>query len=145
MEKIKKIIKKLWDFTFKTEKGLYLVFGGLTTLVSIVTFWICFTILGENSQEISTVIKNAAGILFAYFTNRKYVFKSENNTAAAKTLEALQFFATRIATLFIDMLLLSILKDRLGISEYIGTVITTVVVIVLNYIASKLYIFKRKD
>lgn len=145
MKNIKALIKKLLDFTFKTEQGLYLVFGGLTTLVSIVTFWICFTILGEGSKDISTVIKNAAGIIFAYFTNRKYVFKSENHTAKAKTQEAIQFFATRIATLFIDLLLLDILKNKLGISEYIGTVITTVIVIILNYVASKLYIFKRKE
>lgn len=149
MEKIKLIIKKPWNFIFKTEQGLYLVFGGLTTLVSLIAFYITFSLckaaFDVELKDLSTVIKNVAGIVFAYFTNRIFVFKSKNVTKKAKSQEAVLFTVTRIATLLIDIWLLNILIDKAGINVYIGTVITSIVVIILNYIASKLYIFKRKD
>jgi putative flippase GtrA len=74
MEKIKALIKKLWDFTFKTEQGLYLLFGGLTTLVSIVTFGLFDWIFAGEHYNISTVISNIAGIIFAYL-QRIYVLR----------------------------------------------------------------------
>ena len=145
MKKIKAVIKRLWDFAFKTEKGLYLVFGGLTTLISIIVFWLFNRFLGGEHDFISNLAKNAAGIIFAYFTNRIYVFKSKNSTVKAKSTEAALFGITRIATLFIDWGILYMLKNYAGVDSRIGTVVGSVVVIILNYIASKLYIFKRKD
>jgi len=145
MYEIKKIIKKLWDFSFKTEKGLYLVFGVLTTLISLIAFYISKFIFGNESDTLSTIIKHIAGIIFAYFTNRSFVFKSENVSHKAKAQEAVLFVGTRLITLGIDWLIVTTLKYKVGIDSNIGTIIGSVVVIVLNYIASKLYIFKRKD
>lgn len=145
MEKIKSIIKKLWNFAFKTEKGLYLVFGGLTTFLSLIVFALFDCILNGEHYILSTIMQHTAGILFAYFTNRKFVFKSQNTTGKAKAQEATQFFATRIVTLFIDMGFKKLLIDVAGINNILTAVITSVIVVVLNYIASKLYIFKRKD
>lgn len=137
------LIIKLWNFVFKTETGLYLVFGGLTTAVSIVVFWIFNNLVFDGSYvNVSTVLKHIAGIIFAYFTNRSYVFKSQASTKKAKVIEATLFVGTRIGTLVIDALLINLLKYTFGINENIGTVLTSVVVVVLNYIASKLYIFK---
>ncbi len=145
MEKIKALIKKLWDFTFKTEQGLYLLFGGLTTLVSIVTFGLFDWIFAGEHYNISTAISNIAGIIFAYFTNRIYVFKSENTSKKAKSEEAILFFATRTATLFLDMWFTALLIESAGLPNMISKIISTVIIIILNYVASKLYIFKRKD
>lgn len=145
MNKIKSIIKKLWDFAFKTEKGLYLVFGALTTLVSLIVFAIFDNIFNGEHYILSTIFQHTAGIVFAYFTNRKFVFKSMNTSKKARTQEATQFFSTRIVTLFIDMGFKKLLIEVAGINNMVAAVITSVIVIVLNYIASKLYIFKRKD
>ncbi|PKM62389.1 MAG: teichoic acid glycosylation protein [Firmicutes bacterium HGW-Firmicutes-21] len=145
MKKLYSILKSVWSFLFKTEKGLYLVFGGLTTLVSIITFWICDKAFGGEQINLSTVIKNVAGIIFAYFTNRIFVFKSENRTGKAKTQEFLLFAFTRAGTLLLDLWLINLLVEKAHMNQNIGTIITSVIVIVLNYIASKLYIFKRKD
>ncbi len=143
MKKLCSILKSMW--LFRSEKGLYLVFGGLTTLVSIITFWICDFFLGADGINLSTVIKNIAGILFAYFTNRIFVFRSRNITTSAKAREFLLFVTTRTGTLLLDVWLINILTEKAQLNQNIGTVITSIIVIVLNYIASKLYIFKRKD
>lgn len=140
---MKSLLKKLWNFVFKTEKGLYLVFGGLTTLVSLLVFIVFDTLFKGEHTIISTILKNISGIVFAYFTNRKYVFKSQNIKAKAKTTEALQFFITRGITLLFDMYFTEILIS-VGIHNIISAAVSTVIVIVLNYIASKLYIFKKK-
>ena len=145
MERIKSIIKKLWDFTFKTEQGLYLVFGALTTLVSLIVFSIFDYIFAHEYYLISAALKNIAGIIFAYFTNRIYVFKSENTSKKAKSQEAVLFIATRTATLFLDMWFTDVLIRSAKINNIVSSVISTIIVIILNYIASKLYIFKRKD
>jgi putative flippase GtrA len=145
MEKIKALIKKLWNFTFKTEQGLYLVFGGLTTLVSIITFGFFDFIFAGEHYTVSIVLSNIAGIVFAYFTNRIFVFKSENNSKKAKSQEAVLFFATRTATLFFDLWFTTLLIEKAGFLHMVSKVISVIIVIILNYIASKLYIFTRKD
>ncbi len=143
---MKKLITKVKSSKlFTTEKGLYLVFGGLTTLVSILAFWISDLFFGAEYITLSTVIKNIAGIIFAYITNRIYVFKSKNTSSKAKVQEFVLFVITRVATLFVDIWLIGLLTVNAGIHQNIGTVITSVVVIVLNYVASKLYIFTPKD
>ena len=145
MEKIKTIVKKLWNFAFKTEQGLYVVFGGLTTLVSIITFGLFDWIFAGEHYNVSTAISNIAGIIFAYFTNRIYVFRSENTSKKAKSEEAILFFSTRTATLFLDMWFTTLLIESVGLPNMISKIISTVIIIILNYIASKLYIFKRKE
>ena len=140
-----KLIRKLWRFAFHTRDGLYLVFGVLTTLVSIAVFAICDLLFGEERLILNTVLKNAAGILFAYFTNRSIVFKSQNKTAAAKTAEFIQFTVTRTATLFLDMAIVWLLCDKLAVMRAtVASCIAWAVVIVLNYFASRFLVFARK-
>ena len=73
-------MKKIFHLLFCTEKGKYLVVGGLTTLVSIVAFWVAFYLFDFN-DTVSTIIKNLAGIAFAYVPNRIWVFDSKNKSA----------------------------------------------------------------
>ena len=87
----------------------------------------------------------AAGILFAYFTNRSMVFKSQNKTAAAKTAEFIQFAVSRVATLFVDMGIVWLLCDRLEVMRSTpASCVASAVVIVLNYFASRFIVFKKK-
>ena len=140
-------MKKIFHLLFCTEKGKYLVVGGLTTLVSILAFWAAFYLLGLN-DTVSTVIKNVAGIAFAYIPNRIWVFDSKNKSAAAVSKESLLFFVTRIAVMLLDMVFMAFLPALLSFLPYsslIATVVSSVLCLIINYIASKIYIFTSKE
>ena len=108
-------------------------------------FAVCDLLFGEERLILNTVLKNVAGILFAYFTNRSIVFKSQNKTAAAKTAEFIQFTVTRTATLFLDMAIVWLLCDKLAVMRAtVASCIASAVVIVLNYFASRFLVFARK-
>lgn len=141
MNKIKDLIKKLWHFAFYTEAGLYLVFGVLTTVVSLVTYYISELLI--DNAIVSTVLKNVSGILFAYFTNRSMVFGSKAK-GKGRLLEFLKFTASRLSTFALDLVLTWIFADRLSFNSYVVGTLTTVVVIILNYVLSKLFVFTKK-
>ena len=114
-----------------------------------------FTATGRTNQNKKFLVfdfqikignrNNAAGILFAYFTNRSMVFKSQNKTAAAKTAEFIQFAVSRVATLFVDMGIVWLLCDRLEVMRSTpASCVASAVVIVLNYFASRFIVFKKK-
>ena len=127
------------------EVIMYLIFGVLTTLVSVVTRIILFnTILSASNAlevQIATIVSNAVGIAFAYFTNRKYVFESTNKN---KLKEAISFVGGRMSTLVMDMLIMFIGVTVLKGNENIVTLISQVLVIVANYLISKLFVFKKR-
>ena len=140
------MIKKITEIYKKYEEiWNYLVVGGLTTLVSFVAYIIVTrTFLDVESPvqlQIANIIKWIAGVLFAYFTNRKYVFKSTNEN---KLKEFVSFTSSRVVTLFLDMAIMGIMVSVLGIYDLIATVVSMVLVIVGNYILSKFFVFKKK-
>ena len=140
-------MKKIFNLLFCTEKGKYLVVGGLTTLVSILAFWVAFYLLDLN-DTVSTVVKNVAGIAFAYLPNRIWVFDSKNKSAAAVSKESVLFFVTRIAVMLLDMIFMAFLPALLSFLPYsslIATVVSSVLCLIINYIASKIYIFTSKE
>lgn len=141
MSGIKSVIKKLWNFAFHTETGLYLVFGVLTTVVSLVVFYLFMWIYPHDL--IGTVISNVAGILFAYFTNKGLVFGSKAE-GAEKTKEFYKFVSSRLLTLGLDFLMMFVMTTLMSINGYIAKPISTVVVIILNYVLSKLFVFTKK-
>ena len=124
---------------------MYLIFGVLTTLISVITRIVLFhTICDADSTlqvQIATIISNAAGITFAYFTNRKYVFESTNTN---RIKEAVEFVSSRLSTMFMDMAIMFIFVSILSFNETIITLISQVIVIVANYLFSKLLVFKKK-
>ena len=140
-------MKKIFNLLFCTEKGKYLVVGGLTTLVSIIAFWVAFYLLDLN-DTVSTIVKNVAGIAFAYLPNRIWVFDSKNKSAAAVSKESVLFFVTRIAVMLLDMIFMAFLPALLSFLPYsslIATVVSSVLCLIINYIASKIYIFTSKE
>lgn len=141
MEKIKSVIKKLWHFAFHTEAGLYLVFGALTTAVSLITYYISEALLAN--VIVSTVLKNVSGILFAYFTNRSVVFGSEAK-GKSRLLEFLKFTASRLFTFALDLAVSWLLVDKLLLNSYVVGTLSTVAVIIINYVLSKLFVFTKK-
>ena len=143
------MIEKLRDFCKKHREILvYLIVGGLTTLVSwAAKFLWNFAFYGGTAEPtvaqntILSVVENAAGIAFAYPTNRKWVFQSKNPHILA---EAGSFVGSRLLTMLLGWLLNLLLVNVLGISTYIATVVSAVFVVAGNYIISKLLVFRKK-
>ena len=121
----------------------YLIIGILTTVVSLATYYLLtLTILDANNKvylQIANIISWLASVTFAYFTNRKFVFKVKNKS---NIKECLNFYISRISTLLIDMIIMYIYVSRLKFDNKIVKLIAQVAIIILNYILSKFIVFK---
>lgn len=123
----------------------YLIVGVLTTLVSWIVYALLRLVLDMNvplQVQIMVVARWVAGVVFAYFTNRKYVFQSRDPEMLS---EFLKFAGSRVATLFADMFIMWLMVSVLGINDWIATFISTAVVIVLNYVFSKYLVFRKNN
>lgn len=128
----------------------YLIFGVLTTIVNLVIKYILlFTILNPTNAfelQVAIIISWIAGVLFAYFTNRKFVFESKNEN---KLKEFISFVVARITTLLLEMFIMwffvTLLKLNSDLYVVIFTLIAQVAVVIGNYIFSKLFVFKKAD
>ena len=123
----------------------YLIVGVLTTVVSWIVYALLRLVLDMNDPvqvQIAVVARWFAGVVFAYFTNRKYVFQSKDPNML---LEALKFAGSRVATLLSDMFAMWLMVSVLGINDWIATLISAVIVIVLNYVFSKLLVFRKNN
>lgn len=118
---------------------LYVLFGVLTTLINFLSYSLLYYSLKIGNTP-STIIAWAMSVLFAYVTNRLYVFESKNNNKFKETAE---FFLCRTATGVLDVLIMYVGVDLLLQNGQLIKILSNVLVIVLNYIASKIYIFKK--
>lgn len=121
---------------------LYLVFGVLTTIVNIVTYWVCAHPLGLGTLA-SSVIGWFASVSFAFLTNRTWVFHSDVTGAAGIAREAVAFFGGRLATGFVDWAGMWLLVDVLSLPDLWTKAGLNVIVVVLNYVISKLVVFRK--
>lgn len=132
------------------EMILYLIFGVLTTALNYVVYFIFVVPLGVH-YEISNCIAWVAGVIFAYFTNRSVVFNSQAKGIKKKLIEATEFVAARLFSLVAEMVILWLFIDIIPLcpdkywNNLIAKFIGAVVVVILNYLASKFVIFKKKD
>ena len=117
----------------------YLIFGGLTTVVSIVTYSL-FAKLFNIDYLISNVLSWIIAVLFAYITNKIFVFESKSKK---NIKEITSFFFFRIVSLLIEMIILYIFVDMLHIDDLVTKIIAQVIVIVANYVFSKVFVFKK--
>ncbi len=178
-EKLKKVSEVLKSLRTKQGRAdfyrehkqliLYFAFGIGTTLVSMVSYYICRILLPdkesvpgwlqwiysitsvfgiESNTALPVIISWFLAVTFAFFTNRVYVFDSQADTFGKFMLEALRLYASRLATLFVDLLIMFLLVDLTGIHnafyEFCAKVFSNVVVLVLNFILSKIFVFRRK-
>lgn len=120
---------------------LYGIFGVLTTVINIWAYWL-FTRIFHVRVVPSTVIAWLIAVFFAYYSNRKYVFHSSENSFRGMIREAVSFFACRIATGIMDVIIMYVFVYLLGLHDVIIKTVSNILVIVLNYVASKLLIFK---
>jgi putative flippase GtrA len=134
-------IKKLF-FKYK-DIILYLIFGVLTTIVSIVSYYIFYDIY-NLSNVTSNIISWFLSVGFAFFTNKLFVFESKKwNKNAIK--EAFNFGLCRLGSGLLELAIMYVCVDLLLFNGTIMKAITSFLIIVINYIASKLIIFKKKD
>lgn len=152
IEKIKKLFNKY------KELISYVFFGVLATIVSIGSFKIFDVILGEHLYMVSNVISWIITVIFAYFTNKLWVFQSKSWKPSIVIKELVGFFGARLFSLGVEELGLWLMIDQMNIDRIgfdildfevngnlIAKVIMQVVIVILNYIFSKLIIFKKKD
>lgn len=138
MNKVLNIYKK------NKEVINYLIVGVLTTLISIIVYVVLtVSILNPNNDielQLANVISWIIAVIFAYITNRKYVFESK-----AKNIknEFIKFTSSRITTLLIEMIFMFIFVSLLNLNDKIMKIIAQIVVIILNYVLSKIFVFKR--
>lgn len=141
----------------KKEIILYLVFGILTTAVSIITYQVSEYALGEEYYLISNIFSWIFAVSFAFFTNKKYVFESRSWDFSVLKGEIFTFFVARLFSLLLEEAGLFVLVDCIGLSKYslvigyyilsgsmIAKLIMQVIVVVSNYFFSKFIIFKKK-
>lgn len=139
MEKIKELYSKYKEIIN------YLIVGVLTTVVSLVVYYaLVFTILNPENAfqlQVANVLSWIISVAFAYVTNRKFVFESKEQN---KLKEATKFVTSRISTLLLDMLIMYLGVSVLRFSDKIIKLVSQVLVIVGNYVLSKLFVFKKK-
>lgn len=143
------ILKRFWNWGWSIyhkneEIWNYLIVGGLTTVVSLVTYYACvLTFLNPKHAielQIANVISWIFAVAFAYFANRIFVFKSKEKNMLK---EATSFVGSRIITLLLDMLTMFIIVTLLHMNDKIGKIVSQIIVTVGNYIISKLFVFKK--
>ena len=121
----------------------YLIVGALTTLVSLLAYYLSvITFLNPDNAfelQLANILSWVVGVAFAYFTNRKYVFESAEKN---KLKEASKFVLSRVITLIMDMLIMWVGVTLLLGNDKIVKLISQVVIIISNYIFSKLFVFK---
>ena len=124
----------------------YLIVGVLTTIVSLIVYYVSvLTFLNPEipyQLQIANILQWVAGVTFAYFTNRKYVFESKEKN---KIKEASKFVLARLLTLVMDMFIMWLGVTILHGNDKIIKLVSQVVITISNYVFSKLFVFKKNN
>ncbi len=134
------MFKSIYKKLFNREVILYLIFGVLTTLVDTIVFYISNYTLNIH-YVISTCIAWVFAVLFAYVTNKLFVFsaiKNKNNIFK----EIFYFFSLRLASLLLSIFFMVIMVDIMNMNEFLSKILVNVFVVIANYFFSKIFIFK---
>ena len=137
LQKIRALVVKYWDILS------YLIFGVLTTVVNYAVYLPIYNLLGL-SAAVSNVIAWVAAVAFAFLTNKPFVFKSHDWSAKTVIPELTKFVSCRIASGAMETVILLLAVDLLGWNGNIWKLITQVLVVILNYVTSKLVVFRKK-
>lgn len=122
---------------------LYLIFGGLTTLVNLLCYWLCTRLFSFN-YGLANVVAWIVAVLFAFVTNKFFVFESKSKKTETLLWELGTFFGGRLLTLGAETLLLWVGIDLLHWNDMLVKLISNIVVILLNFVISKLLVFRKK-
>ncbi|MBQ4473916.1 MAG: GtrA family protein [Lachnospiraceae bacterium] len=141
------MLRRIWTRLTSPEVLLYLVFGVLTTLVDYVVFWLMGKVLGESMLMIqaANVIAWIAAVVFAFVTNKRWVFRSEERSFSGVAGEFFRFTGARLFSLLVSMGIIYVGVDLLKLSPMLSKIASSVVVVILNYIFSKWLVFRKKE
>ena len=136
VQKIKYLVQKHWDILS------YLFFGGLTTVVNYLVYLPCYNYFAL-SAAVSNAIAWAVAVAFAYLTNKPFVFRSHDWSLKTVVPELTKFVTCRIGSGLLETAILFLCVDMLQWNGNIWKLLTSVLVVILNYVASKLLVFKK--
>ena len=136
MRKIKELVVQYWEVLS------YLIFGVLTTIVNYLVYLPVYNFLGL-SAALSNAIAWVVAVAFAYLTNKPFVFKSHDWSAATVVPELTKFVGSRIVSGALETAIIFVTVDLLLLNGNVMKLVTSVLVVILNYVASKLLVFKK--
>lgn len=136
------MLKKLAKRVLTREFIAYIIFGVATTVVSLVTFEISRCWL---HYAVANVVSWVAAVTFAFFTNKFWVFRTGALRGRAFLREAVLFYSARLFSLAVEELGLWLLVDMLAVKELLAKLVLQVLVVLLNYVLSKLIVFRKKQ
>ena len=136
VNKIRTLIEKYWDIIS------YLFFGVCTTIVNYIIYLPCYNLLGI-SATVSNMIAWVVAVAFAYLTNKPFVFRSHDWSAKTVVPELSKFVGGRVASGAAETAIIFLTVDILLWNGNVMKIVTSVLVVILNYIASKLLVFKK--
>ena len=136
VEKIRAFVEKHWDMVS------YLFFGVLTTAVNYLVYLPLYNLLGI-SAAVSNIIAWVAAVVFAYVTNKPFVFKSHDWSMKTVLPELGKFVGCRAASGGLETVLILLTVDILGWNGNIWKLIISILVVILNYVSSKLLVFRK--
>lgn len=137
LEKIQNLLKKHWDIV------TYLIFGVLTTVVNYLVYLPLYNLLGIPAA-VCNIIAWAFAVAFAFLTNKPFVFKSHDWSAKTVVPELSKFVGSRVATGAMETGIIFLAVDLMGWNGNIWKIVTSVLVVILNYLFSKLLVFRKK-
>ena len=136
MKTIRALIEKYYDIL------VYLVFGVLTTVVNYIIYLPCYNLLGF-SASVSNMVAWVVAVAFAYLTNKPFVFRSHDWSAKTVVPELTKFVGSRIASGALETLIIFVTVDCLLWNGNVMKLVTSVLVVIMNYVASKLLVFRK--
>lgn len=139
MEKIKELYLKYKEIIH------YIIFGGLTTVVNFVAYFVVARLFSID-EVISNGIAWVISVLFAYITNKLFVFESKKTGIKKVMIEMLTFFLARIVSgICCDVGTFAIMVKLLHINDVIAKIVTQIMVVIMNYMLSKLVVFRKTE
>lgn len=135
--KLKKLFVQYYDLI------TYLVFGVLTTLVNYIVYYPCLNLL-QLSASVSNVIAWVFAVAFAFLTNKPFVFRSHDWSAETVIPELTKFVGCRVGSGVLETAILFVTVDLLLWNGNLWKIVTSVLVVILNYVGSKLLVFRKK-
>ena len=136
MNRIKKLCSQYREIL------VYLVFGVLTTVVNYLVYLPCYNLMGL-SASVSNVIAWVFAVAFAYLTNKPVVFRSHDWSLGTVVPELIKFVGTRVGSGALETVILLLCVDVAGWNGNVWKLVTSVLVVVVNYIGSKLLVFRK--
>jgi len=135
------MISKIKDLMIKYKSIIaYLIVGGMTTLVNFVVYYFDLLVL-DMPYKLNICVAWVAAVVFAYFPNKYIVFESKEKGKGIG--EFIKFVGSRITTLLFELVAMFLFIDIINIPEAISKVVVAVFIVILNYILSKLVVFRK--